>query len=149
MLVNGRERPTVKVPRGVRQRWRIINAARSRFFQLEVAGHALTRIGGDGGLLEAPAAAVDRLLLVPGERAEVSVVLMAAAGERLAVRALAHARGGDRVPSQLDIMYLDLIDGGPTPASTLPTRLRSIERLEPSAGVAEQSIRIGSGRRAS
>ena len=80
----------------MRQRWRIINAARSRFFQLEVAGHPLTRIGGDGGLLEAPAAAVDRLLLVPGERAEVSVVLPAAAGERLAVRALAHERGGAR-----------------------------------------------------
>ena len=54
LLVNGRVAPTVLARRGQPQRWRIVNAARSRYFQLAMAGHAFTRIGGDGGLFRRP-----------------------------------------------------------------------------------------------
>jgi FtsP/CotA-like multicopper oxidase with cupredoxin domain len=141
VLVNGRVRPAVAVPRGARQRWQLINAARSRFFQLEVAGHRLTRIGGDGGLLEAPAPPVERLLLVPGERADVVLELTGAVGDRLAVRASAYDRGGDAPASPMEILDLDLIEGSPGPA--LPARLRDVERLTLAPGAPAQTIRIG------
>ena len=54
LLVNGKVRPTLKARPGLRQRWRIINAAKSRYFQIALDGHPFTRIGGDGGLLTAP-----------------------------------------------------------------------------------------------
>jgi FtsP/CotA-like multicopper oxidase with cupredoxin domain len=151
LLVNGREQPTVAVPRGARQRWRLINAARSRFFHLEVVGHELIRIGGDGGLLEAPQPPADRLLLVPGERAEVALVPRGAVDARVAVRVHHYYRGAARDdrgadgfggPAPVDLMYLRLTGaGGDSPG--LPGRLRSLERLALPAGVVEQSIRIG------
>ena len=54
LLVNGKVRPTLKARPGLRQRWRFINAAKSRYFQIALDGHTFTRIGGDGGLLTAP-----------------------------------------------------------------------------------------------
>ena len=48
-LVNGKVLPTLHVREGLRQRWRLINAARSRFEQLELPGNSFVRIGGEGG----------------------------------------------------------------------------------------------------
>src|SRR5215831_9247259 len=52
VLVNGKVRPRLVVRSGAPQRWRIVNAAKSRFFQIDLDGQKFTRIGGDGGLLE-------------------------------------------------------------------------------------------------
>ena len=54
ILVNGRVLPRLSARAGVRQRWRLVNAATARFFQIALDGHWLTRIGGDGGLIESP-----------------------------------------------------------------------------------------------
>lgn len=69
-LVNGRVAPTLHVRSGARQRWRIINAARARYEQLVIPGVTFTRIGGEGGMLEAPQA-LDRIVLTPAQRADV------------------------------------------------------------------------------
>jgi FtsP/CotA-like multicopper oxidase with cupredoxin domain len=149
VLVNGRHLPTVRVAAGERQRWRLINAARSRFFRLQLEGHRLTRIGGDGGLLEAPQPPVDDLLLAPGERAEVVVALAAAAGARVPLLLVPYDRGGDSPPggpaaASSPIMFLETTaaaasDGAPP----LPARLRTIERLAPAVDAPRQVIRIG------
>jgi FtsP/CotA-like multicopper oxidase with cupredoxin domain len=141
VLVNGRERPAVKVPAGVRQRWQLVNAARSRFFHLEVAGHQLVRIGGDAGLLETPQPPVDRVLLVPGERVELALTLAGRPGDRVAVRLIPYDRGGDRTDAPMELLRLDLTAGGASPP--LPARLRDVERLVLPAGAVQQSIRIG------
>jgi FtsP/CotA-like multicopper oxidase with cupredoxin domain len=39
---------------GLRQRFRIVNAAKARYEQLVLPGHRFTRIGSDGGMLESP-----------------------------------------------------------------------------------------------
>ncbi len=72
VLTNGRPHPSLNVKSGRRQRWHIVNAARSRYFNLVLPGHRFTVIGTDGGLLSAPVEQ-DRLLILPGGRADVLV----------------------------------------------------------------------------
>src|SRR6185312_13731886 len=72
--VNGKVWPNLDVDRGL-YRFRIYNGSNSRFYDLRFAGTGPLRvhqIGTDGGLLDAPVP-VGRLLLGPGERADVVV----------------------------------------------------------------------------
>ncbi len=73
VLVNGRVRPTLTVRDGALQRWRIVNAAKSRYFELVLGdGQAFELIGVDGGHMEY---SLKRwtIVLGPGERADVLV----------------------------------------------------------------------------
>src|SRR5688572_12522432 len=73
VLVNGRVRPTVTVRDGALQRWRIVNAAKSRYFELVLGeGQPFELIGVDGGHMEY---SLKRwtIVLGPGERADVLV----------------------------------------------------------------------------
>ncbi|MFO0613859.1 MAG: multicopper oxidase family protein [Polyangiaceae bacterium] len=72
VLANGRRLPRLTIRSGVTQRWRIVNAARARYFQLELGHTRFLKIGGDGGLLEHPIE-TDNLLVAPGQRADVLV----------------------------------------------------------------------------
>jgi FtsP/CotA-like multicopper oxidase with cupredoxin domain len=72
VLVNGRIKPTLLARNGAPQRWRIVNAAKSRHFDLDLDGLTFTKIGGDGGLHEY-GQSMDRLNLAAGERADVIV----------------------------------------------------------------------------
>lgn len=72
LLVNGRRLPTLHARSGVTQRWRVVNAARSRYFNLEMSSSVFEEIGVDGGLLEHPVR-MNQLLLAPGQRADVLV----------------------------------------------------------------------------
>jgi FtsP/CotA-like multicopper oxidase with cupredoxin domain len=67
LLVNGRQNPQIEARAGRRQRWRIVNAAKSRYFQIALANHSFTRIGGDGGRMKTPVES-ETLVLTPGER---------------------------------------------------------------------------------
>ena len=73
VLVNGRIRPTLTVRNGALQRWRIVNSAKSRYFQLQLDNlQSFMLIGVDGGHMEY---SVERqvIVLAPGERADVLV----------------------------------------------------------------------------
>lgn len=72
ILVNGRPWPSLHV-HGRKYRFRLINASNMRFFVLALSdGSAMTQIGGDGGLLGAPAPA-PVVVVTPGERADVVI----------------------------------------------------------------------------
>ena len=92
LLVNGAVNSVGTVERGVPQRLRLVNVSNARFMRFSIPGHRMFRIGGDGGLLEAPIEIqpIDLvpdpdsqtemisdpdpnrgLLLTPGERADV------------------------------------------------------------------------------
>ena len=79
LLVNGKVRPTLKARPGLRQRWRFINAAKSRYFQIALDGHTFTphrrrRRSADGARRRgAP-------VLAPGERVDLLVVPDGAGG---------------------------------------------------------------------
>ena len=92
LLVNGRNRPALRARPGAPQRWRIVNAAKSRFFYLDLEGQMFTVIGADGGLQERPQV-TDLLLVTPGERVDVIVAPKGKAGTPLTLRATLYNRG--------------------------------------------------------
>jgi len=85
LLVNGKQVPTMEVRSGVPIRWRLVDVANTRFMTVEVPGHKLTRIGGDGGLLETPITGLDNIKLVPGERADIVFTPVGEPGTELTV----------------------------------------------------------------
>lgn len=70
LLINGKENMEVSMNAGQVERWRIINAASSRYFRLYLGGRTFKIIGTDGGLLEKPRT-VSEVLLTPGERVDI------------------------------------------------------------------------------
>jgi spore coat protein A len=90
ILVNGRLWPVLEVePRPYRLR--LLNGSDSRFYDLSLpSGATVWQIGTDLGLLDAPVA-VSRVLLSPGERADLVVDFARLRGRRLVLRNSARA----------------------------------------------------------
>ena len=144
VLVNGKVAPTVLARPGQRQRWRIVNAAISRYFQIGMAGHTFTRIGSDGGLLTS-AEETDVLVLTPGQREDVLVTPRGDAGAVLPVRWIPYDRGfgSTEFRPEEQIMNVRLTEDPPIvePPPALPTVLRDIQRLDVS-GAGTRSISL-------
>jgi FtsP/CotA-like multicopper oxidase with cupredoxin domain len=131
ILVNGRVKPTLVARPGLRQRWRIVNAAKSRYFQLALDGHSFTRVGGDGGFIEAPVT-TDKLVVIPGGRADVVVVPSGQPGTTVPVRWVPYDRGygtAYMVPEQ-DVFFVKFVGEPYVEASPVPTHLRTIAPIE-------------------
>jgi FtsP/CotA-like multicopper oxidase with cupredoxin domain len=96
---NGVANPTVDVKR-TRYRLRILNGSNARIFELGLSnGGAMTLIGTDGGLLDAPTA-LQRVTLATGERIDVLVDFSAARpGDRIMLRSIAF-----EVPGMMGMM---------------------------------------------
>lgn len=140
-LVNGaRSNMGVSVTAGERRRWRIVNAANARYFQLSLVGGELVRVGGDGGLVTAPRPTTE-LLLTPGERADV-LVSVSAPGTTATLRALPYERAmGAGVTEAVDLVRLVAsADPAVTPAA-LPATLRTIPA--PGASAITRALRLG------
>jgi len=93
VLVNGRERPTLAIRDGAPLRWRIVNSAKSRYFDLVLGDHQpMLLIGVDGGHLEY---SVQRrsIVLGPGERADVLVAPRFDGSGALLLKAVPFDRG--------------------------------------------------------
>ena len=84
VLVNGQVRPVLRARPGERERWRVVNACVSRHLDLRVPGQDLTLLGMDSGRTPTPRP-VDRVLLAPGNRADLIVQTGPGSGEVLAV----------------------------------------------------------------
>ena len=109
IVVNGKSWPYLDVePR--RYRFRILNGANARFFNISIQGLRWWVVGTDCGLLDRPAPA-DSLLLAPGERADVIVDFAPAAGKSIVMTndAVTPYPIGGRGPGK---------DGGPGPAGS-------------------------------
>jgi len=130
LLVNGRALPKLRARRGDALRLRVINAAISRYFLLQVEGHLLTRVGGDGGLLAEPDTRSE-LLLVPGERADIILVPHAEVGAKLVMRAAPYARFtcGEICAEEASLLEIAIVAGRGRPA-ILPAMLRKVPKLD-------------------
>ena len=133
VLVNGKVNPKLFVRSGAPQRWRIVNTAKSRFFQIDLDGQKMTRIGGDGGLIEHPVT-LDALVIAPGERADVIVAPTLKPGTELQVLSFPFNRGYGSVEYRSAEQLMTLVvdkQSTYTGAATVSTH-RNIEPLSTS-----------------
>jgi FtsP/CotA-like multicopper oxidase with cupredoxin domain len=147
LLVNGREDPVLEIGADEPVRLRLLNASITRFWRLQVPGHTLYRVGGEGGLLDhvrveggtvvgsthALADGADKgeteidlgfargeILLAPGERADVVLVATGGVGEELELRWEDYARGRHGMWMEGDEMVMgDKEDDGQRPGETV------------------------------
>ena len=126
LLVNGRNHPRVGARTGVPQRWRVVNAAKSRYFKLDAGERQrFTWIGGDGGPLEY-AVDTDFLVLAPGERADVLVTPHVAPGSELTIGAPPFDRGYGSIEGRLgEALFTMVMATTPAPP---PVRLPKVAR---------------------
>jgi FtsP/CotA-like multicopper oxidase with cupredoxin domain len=124
-LVNGRAEPELEMAAGQVERWRVVNAASSRYVRLSVGGRPFTILGSDGGLLEAPVPATE-VMLTPGDRVDLAVGPFGD-GDSIEVASLAYDRGMVKEPPA---RYATVRVGPPAPSqATIPATLRSIQPL--------------------
>ena len=122
VLVNGRRLPELVARAGAPQRWRVVNAAKSRYFKLDLGeGNVFRKIGGDGGLTEY-SEDHDFVVLGAGERADVLVTPTGEPGGEGLLRSLLHDRGygsifGRDFENLMTIRFADdrPYEGGPLP----------------------------------
>jgi FtsP/CotA-like multicopper oxidase with cupredoxin domain len=120
LLANGKSGGQIEVKNGARERWRFVNAANGRYFNLHLPERSFTVIGWDGGLLEAPYSA-GSILIAPGERYEALVELSGAPGETIPVETLYYFRAHGLPFADPEAVFTVRIAGEAPPAEPLPT----------------------------
>jgi FtsP/CotA-like multicopper oxidase with cupredoxin domain len=142
-------------------RLRLLNASTARTYHFGFAdnrvpgrasllpGRTFALIGSDGGLLAAPHE-TDRIMLSPGERAEIVVRMQP--GEQTVLRSYPAPLGVDHPGGRfygrddtLDVLQLRAADRL-RPSSPLPERLVEVPRLDPADATQVRELRL-SGRR--
>ncbi|WP_327682315.1 multicopper oxidase family protein [Kitasatospora sp. NBC_00458] len=138
ILVNGAPWPRAEVDRA-HYRLRLLNASNTRFYRLELdpqpaGGGALVQIGGDGGLLETPVRH-DAVEIAPAERFDV-VVDFSRYPPGTSVR-LVNRFGGERTG---EVLLFDVTSRPVNDDATVPERLCTLERLDPSTAVTTRTF---------
>ena len=149
VLVNGVGQPHITANGGDRERWRIVNASSSRYYQLAIEDHPLWVIASDGGRLSKPQEAA-QVLLAPGERTEV-LVLPSTSGS-YALRALEYDRGdvgmggmmggSSSVSPEVTVAMLDVMNSAPVTAPPGTIAMPDLQPLEPTA---TRTLELGMG----
>jgi FtsP/CotA-like multicopper oxidase with cupredoxin domain len=141
VLVNGmRSNLGVPVRAGEMRRWRMINAANARYFDVTVVNGSMIRIGGDGGLIEAPRSEAG-IRLTPGERADV-LVWADQPDTTATLRAVPYERAkGAGATEAVDIVRLEAGGDPALEPGELPAILRTIAATD--APAATRTIRLG------
>lgn len=141
ILVNGKIRPYLEVePR--MYRFRVVNVANSRFFQLSLAGPKagpgiadplpFHQIGTDQGLLARPVE-MKSSLLAPAERADLLIDFSHAAGEKL------HLRNGG-----LEILEFRVAgQARGSAAYSIPSKLRTIDPPVETTAIRTRTLTLG------
>jgi FtsP/CotA-like multicopper oxidase with cupredoxin domain len=143
VLVNGREHSKIVVRSGAPQRWRIVNAAKSRYFNLDLGGATFRQIGGDGGLQEY-ATESDTLLITPGERADVIVTPRGTPAKDLTLRSVLVDRGFGTTEGRFpydDLLTLAIAGLPEYSGPSLPEVHRDIA-LTPTAGATAVDLKF-------
>ena len=140
LLVNGRLMPTLKARVGKPQRWRIINAARARYYNIRMPGHRLTRLGGDNGLA-ARSEEIYNVVIVPGERADVVFTPQDDPEATEVLEWVPVDRGFSSTfnRARKPMLNLEIVDLPAVLPDPIPVELRQIEPID-LAGAIEQTL---------
>ena len=130
LLVNGKIRPRLKVRAGKQQRWRIINAARARYFNIRLRDHRFVRLGGDNGLA-ARSSDVYSVLVTPGERADLVFTPADEPGAETMLLWLPPDRGygSQFARPREEMLLIETVDLPPVTPAAIPAQLRDVEPL--------------------
>jgi FtsP/CotA-like multicopper oxidase with cupredoxin domain len=131
LLVNGKVLPRLKVRAGKPQRWRVINAARARYYTLRLPGHTFVKLGGDNGLA-ARSEELSRVVLVPGERADLVFTPSDEPGTVSMLRWIPTERGfGSLYNRPRENMFeIETVAATPVTPEPVPELLREIEPID-------------------
>lgn len=128
VLINGQQEPTLSAASGTRERWRFVNAANGRFFNLELPGRTFRVISWDGGPIETPYE-TSTLVIAPGERYEVLVELAGSAGDTLELQTIHYDRGHNIPdPGPIVLLTIELGAAGQVPGA-LPAVWGTVEPI--------------------
>ena len=130
VLVNGRIKPTLTVRNGALQRGRIVNAAKSRYFELVLGdGQPFELIGVDGGHMEYSQRRWT-IVLGPGERADVLVApRLDGRSVTLITNPFNRGFGSTEFRSAEDLIVFHPAAMPPIPAAELPRVTRDIQPM--------------------
>jgi FtsP/CotA-like multicopper oxidase with cupredoxin domain len=147
LLVNGKIRPTLKVRAGKQQRWRVINAARARYYDLRLRDHRFIRLGGDNGLA-ARSEDVYGVLVTPGERTDVVFTPANKPGARTMLRWMPTDRGYGSMfnRSSEAMLAIETVDLPPVTPLPIPAELRDLPRIATESAAHEEmalTIQLG------
>jgi FtsP/CotA-like multicopper oxidase with cupredoxin domain len=133
VLVNGKRNARITARAGAPQRWRIVNTAKSRYFNIDFRDGAATfiKIGGDAGLQEYPTT-LQTIVLGAGERIDVIVTPKGKPGSEIQVTSELFNRGYGSVEfrSPEDLFKMALANMPVYNAPPLPKIHRDIEPLK-------------------
>ena len=132
ILVNGQEVPKMRARAGVPQRWRVVNAAKSRYFEVDPNGPRFTTIGGDGGLQAGPVEK-ETLVIAPGERIDAIFTPVAKTGNAMTMEWRLFNRGYGSVEARIPIgpLFEITLEGTPPSAPRpYPILRRNVEPLD-------------------
>jgi FtsP/CotA-like multicopper oxidase with cupredoxin domain len=130
LLINGQATPRLRWRAGALQRLRIVNVANGRFFDLALPGHKWRVIGTDGGLVPQPYD-TERLLISPGERYDVMVIVDGEPGADLTLTNEPYERGHDTGKADpMPLARIEISDETPLEGRQLPTSFPDLERLD-------------------
>lgn len=145
LLVNGVASPIMHWRAGSLQRFRIVNVANGRFFSLSLPGYAWRVIGTDGGRMPEPYD-TKTLLVSPGERYDVMLVVQGEPGERVTLMNEPYERGHDTGKEDpMPIADFVVTDEPALSGRKLPAVFPDLERLED--GPVDQRLVLNEGLR--
>jgi FtsP/CotA-like multicopper oxidase with cupredoxin domain len=131
VLVNGQVHPTLDVKAGRRQRLRVLNASRARYFRLGIAGRTFLQIGSDGGASEAPMV-VEEPVLAAGDRLDLVLEPLGEEGSSVELVAREISRGLPLAPSaEVELMELRVVESDAAPSAPLPSLAREVSAIDP------------------
>ncbi len=131
ILVNGKLFPYLEVePR--KYRFRVLNGSNARFFHLSLpGGPAFLQIGTDQGLLPAPVP-LDRISLVPAERADLVIDFAGLAGSNFVLK-------NDFASA---VMQFHVTQSGSGDSSALPQTLRPVPKMTESMATKTRKVSL-------
>lgn len=146
VLVNGTAAPVLEV-QAKHTRLRLLNASSARSYNFGFSDdRTFTMIASDGGLLAAPAT-LTRIMLTPGERAE--IIIAAVPGETVTLRSFPQDLGVSETRSAdagahdvLDILELKTA-ATLSPSAPIPAKLASVEYPDPALAGEMRMFQLG------
>lgn len=135
ILVNGRADRTIDLQSGAVHRFRLLNTANLRYFNLAVSGYVWRVIGTDGSLFEKPYD-IDHLLIGPAERYDALLIPKGDPGAVLNLQSDEYARAEDDPQPATKVATFRISDEPAIEGRTLPDALPGVgvPRLDVPAG---------------